>query len=57
MTKPIKKLNAANIGEKLICSGDVAVTEGFNPKMKFMRPKLLMVGDDCCHFKWELKDQ
>ena len=52
-----RKLNAANIGEKLICSGDVAVTEGFNPKMKFMRPKLLMVGDDCCHFKWELKDQ
>ena len=50
-----KKLNAAHIGEKLVCSGDVAVTDGFNPKIKFMRPKLLMVGDDCCHFKWELK--
>jgi len=49
-----KKLNAAHIGEKLICSGDIAVTDGFNPKIKFMRPKLLMVGDDCCHFKWEL---
>ncbi|RLI06751.1 hypothetical protein DRO22_00125 [Candidatus Bathyarchaeota archaeon] len=50
-----KKLNATHIGQKLICSGDEAVTEGFNPKIKFKRPKLLMAGDDCCHFIWELK--
>jgi len=51
-----KKLNAAHIGRKLICSGDEAVTEGFNPKIKFTRPKLLMAGDDCCHFIWELEE-
>ena len=49
-----KKLNATQIGEKLICSGDVSATEGFNPKIEFQRPKLLMAGDDCCHFIWEL---
>jgi len=51
-----KKLNATHIGQKLICSGDTAVTEGFNPKIKFTRPKLLMAGDDCCHFIWELQE-
>jgi len=49
-----KKLNATHIGEKLVCSGDFSVTEGFNPKMEFRRPKLLMASDDCCHFVWEL---
>ena len=51
-----KKYNATKIGEKLICSGDEAVTEGFNPKIKFRRPKLLMRGDEYCHFIWELKE-
>jgi len=49
-----KRLNAATIGRKLICDGDFAVTEGFNPEIKFTRRKLLMSGDDCCHFVWEL---
>lgn len=51
-----KKLNAAHIGKKLICEGDTSVTEGFNPKIRFTRPKLLMAGDDCCHFIWELHE-
>ena len=51
-----KELNAAHIGEKLICSGDFAISKGFNPQIKFTRPKLLMTGDDCCHFLWELED-
>jgi hypothetical protein len=50
-----RKLNAADIGRKLICSGDEAVTEGFNPNIRFRRPKLLMIGDDSCHFIWELQ--
>jgi hypothetical protein len=29
-----RKLNATHIGQKLICSGDEAVTEEFNPKIK-----------------------
>ncbi len=51
-----KQLNAAHIGQKLICNGDFAATEGFNPKIRFTRPKLLMAGDDCCHFLWELQE-
>lgn len=50
-----KRLNAAHIGQKLICNGDIAVTVGFNPKIMFTRPKLLMAGDDYCHFIWELE--
>lgn len=51
-----KRLNATDIGQKLICNGDYAVVEGFNPKIKFTRPELLMAGDGCCHFKFELLD-
>ncbi|MFQ6094813.1 MAG: L-2-amino-thiazoline-4-carboxylic acid hydrolase [Candidatus Bathyarchaeia archaeon] len=51
-----KRFNAADIGQKLICNGDIAVVEGFNPRMKFTRSKLLMAGDDCCHFKFELEE-
>ena len=49
-----KKLNAAHVGERLVCSGDVPATEGFNPAIHFQRPQVLMKGDDCCHFIWEL---
>jgi len=51
-----KRFNAADIGQKLICNGDYAIVEGFNPKIKLTRPKLLMAGDDCCHFKFELEE-
>lgn len=51
-----KKFNATDVGQKLICNGDYAVVEGFNPKIKFTRPKLLMAGDDCCHFIFELQE-
>jgi hypothetical protein len=52
-----KKLNAMHIGEKLICSGDVSATKGFNPAIRFERPQVLMRGDDCCHFIWELPSE
>lgn len=51
-----KRFNATDVGQKLICNGDHAVVEGFNPKIRFTRPKLLMAGDDCCHFKFELEE-
>jgi hypothetical protein len=38
----------------MICMGDYAVVEGFNPKISFKRPKTLMAGDDMCHFIFEL---
>jgi hypothetical protein len=50
-----RELGARDIGMKLICMGDYAVVEGFNPMIRFKRPKTLMAGDDCCHFVFELK--
>jgi len=49
-----KEYHATDIGMKLICSGDHAVVEGFNPKIKFSRPEILMRGDSSCHFRFEL---
>lgn len=52
-----RKFNAMDLGKMLICEGDHAVVEGFNPKIKFTRPQCLMDGDDCCHFKFELQEE
>ena len=46
--------NAADVGMRMICMGDYAVVEGFNPNISFRRPKTLMDGDECCHFIFEL---
>ena len=50
-----KSYNAADLGAKLICSGDDAVVEGYSPKMTLTRPSTLMTGD-CCHFIFALKE-
>ncbi len=47
--------HAADVGMKMICMGDYAVVEGFNPDIMFRRPKTLMGGDECCHFIFELE--
>jgi len=49
-----KTLNATDIGYKMICMGDHAVAEGFNPSIRFTRPKTIMAGDNSCHFTFEL---
>lgn len=49
-----RRFNASDVGLRMICMGDYAVVEGFNPRIKFTRPKTLMKGDDCCHFVFEL---
>jgi predicted ArsR family transcriptional regulator len=51
-----KELNAQDIGMKMICQGDIAVVEGFNPEINFRRPKTLMKGDELCHFIFELEE-
>ena len=53
----MKQFNATDVGARMICDGDYAVVEGFNPKIRFERPKTLMKGDDCCHFIFELKPE
>lgn len=50
-----KKFNATDIGEKLICDGDHYVVKGFGHGIELDRNKLLMRGDDCCHFVFRLK--
>jgi predicted ArsR family transcriptional regulator len=49
-----QRFNAEDVGMKMICMGDHAVVEGFNPEISFTRPKTLMAGDECCHFIFEL---
>lgn len=50
-----KEYNAQSIGEKLICSGDLAVIAGYNPKIRLTRPSVAMTSD-CCHFIFELME-
>lgn len=43
------------IGYAAVCYGDYAWAEGFNPKIKLIRDKTLMQGNDCCNHRyvWE----
>lgn len=55
--KVFRELGAAEIGYSLICHRDYASCQGFNPRIKLVRTKTLMQGDDCCdhRFVWEGK--
>lgn len=46
--KIFRELNAADIGYATLCHGDEAWARAYNPKIKFVRTKTLMEGDDCC---------
>ena len=46
--------NALDLGLKFMCSGDEAMIEGLNPRITLERPRLLMKGDECCHFIYQL---
>ena len=39
-------------GYAMICWGDYAWAEGFNPKIKMVRDKTLMQGHDCCNHRY-----
>jgi hypothetical protein len=47
--------NAGDLGYVLICHGDYASAEGFNPKMRMIRTKTLMQGQDCCNHRYVLE--
>jgi hypothetical protein len=53
--KTYRDLNAADLGYILSCYGDYAAAEGFNPKMRMIRTKTLMQGDDCCNHRYVLE--
>jgi hypothetical protein len=50
-----REANAADIGFASICYGDEAMAAAFDQRLQLTRPKVLMNGDDCCHFRlvWE----
>lgn len=51
----LKEPDAADIGYALICCPEIATALAFNPKIKTIRTKTLMQGDDCCNPRlvWE----
>jgi len=54
-TKTFREADASDIGYATICYGRYAFTPAFNPKMKMIRTKTLMQGDDCCNPRWVLE--
>jgi len=46
--KVFRELKAADIGYATLCHGDEAWARAYNPKIRFIRTKTLMDGDDCC---------
>jgi len=51
-----EEMNACDVGLKFMCAGDDAMIEGLNPGISLERPKMIMKGDDCCHFIYRLKE-
>lgn len=54
VAKVFRENDAADIGYAAICHADFAVAKTFNPKIKLIRNKCLMKGDDCCLFEYTL---
>jgi hypothetical protein len=44
--------DAGDLGTALVCHGDYAWAEGFNPKIKLVRDKTLMQGDSYCNHRY-----
>jgi hypothetical protein len=53
--KVFRKLNAADIGYATFCQGDEAWVSAYNPKIKFIRTKTLMEGNDCCDHCYKME--
>jgi len=51
-SQTFREANAGDIGFISICYADEAIAEAFDQRLKLIRTKTLMKGDDCCHFRW-----
>jgi hypothetical protein len=53
--KTLRDADAADIGYAYFCYGDFAMARAYNPKLRLIRTKTLMQGDDCCNHRyvWE----
>ena len=47
-----RQADAGEFGYAAICLGDYAWAEGFNPKIKMVRDKTLMQGDEYCNHRY-----
>ena len=47
--------DAADIGYAMVCYPDYAVAQGLNPKLKLIRTKTLMQGDDSCSLRYVME--
>ncbi len=50
--KTFREHDAAELGYSVCCHGDFADASAYNPKMKLVRSKTLMQGQDCCNHRW-----
>ncbi|MFC2104653.1 L-2-amino-thiazoline-4-carboxylic acid hydrolase [Bacteroidota bacterium] len=50
--KTFLKRNAGNIGFAAICHGDYSWPKGYNPKIKMVRDKTLMQGNEYCNHRY-----
>jgi len=53
--KTYREANAADLGYLLSCYGDYASAKGFNPKMRMIRTKTLMQGNEYCNHRWVIE--
>ena len=53
--KTFRDENAAAIGYAMICHPDYAVAGSLNPKLKLIRSKTLMQGDDSCRLRYVME--
>ncbi len=50
--KTFREANVSDIGYASVCYQDYAYSTSYNPKLKLIRNKTLMQGDECYHFQW-----
>lgn len=51
-----RQMNAGEFGHAYQCWGDYCWQDGYNPKIKLIRDKTLMQGDDYCNHRYVLTD-
>jgi len=53
--KTFLEINEAGLGYAMCCYPDYAMTKAYHPKLKLIRNKTIMQGNECCEstFKWE----
>ena len=50
--RTFRQAGAADIGYAAICHPDYAACQAFNPRIRMVRTRTLMQGDECCDHRW-----